>query len=358
VKSGASAVVDGDPLDAADTLDFVLPPALEATAPAEAVGAGRDDVRLLVAYRRTGELVDTVFDALPDFLTADDLLVINTSGTLPAALDAVLSDGTPVVVHLSTHLGDDMWALELRGEGGASPWTGGVPDGTLRTAGGGRITLHGPFLGSARLRLGRLDFPQPALAYLARHGRPIRYGYVHEAWPIDAYQTVWATEPGSAEMPSASRPFTPEMVARLVARGVGFAPVLLHTGVASLESHEPPYPEFFRVPEVTARRVHETRAAGGRIIAIGTTAVRAIESAVDDDGTLRAAHGWTDLVVTPARGVHIVDGLLSGWHEPKASHLQMLEAVAGRPLLEASYERALRDGYRWHEFGDVHLMLP
>ena len=190
------------------------------------------------------------------------------------------------------------------------------------------------------------------------HGRPIRYGYVGRPWPLSTYQNVYAAEPGSAEMPSAGRPFTAEVITRLVAKGVGVTPLVLHTGVASLEADELPYPERVKVPAATARRVNATRAAGGRVIAVGTTAVRALESAYDAaTGEARSADGWTDLVVSPERGVRLVDGMLTGWHEPEASHLLMLEAVAGRPLLEASYAASLSEGYLWHEFGDVHLIF-
>jgi S-adenosylmethionine:tRNA ribosyltransferase-isomerase len=209
-----------------------------------------------------------------------------------------------------------------------------------------------------RLWVATVDTPQPLLTYLAVHGRPIRYGYVPRAWPIIHYQNVYATEPGSAEMPSAGRPFTPEIVTRLVAKGVGVAPIVLHTGVASLEASEPPYPEPFRVPAATAERVNDTRRHGGRVVAVGTTVVRALETVVDERGELHGAEGWTETVVTPSRGVHAIDGLLTGWHEPEASHLALLETVAGRDLVEASYRAALEAGYRWHEFGDVHLVLP
>jgi S-adenosylmethionine:tRNA ribosyltransferase-isomerase len=189
-------------------------------------------------------------------------------------------------------------------------------------------------------------------------GAPIRYGYVRRAWPISYYQTVFATQPGSAEMPSAARPFTDRLVSRLVSAGVRFAPILLHTGVASPEAHERPYPERFSVSDNTARVVNEAKAAGGRIIAVGTTAVRALESAVDDAGSVRAAHGWTDLIVTAAPGVRVVDGLLTGFHEPRASHLDMLAAITDRELLDTAYAKAIRDGYLWHEFGDVNLLVP
>jgi S-adenosylmethionine:tRNA ribosyltransferase-isomerase len=128
--------------------------------------------------------------------------------------------------------------------------------------------------------------------------------------------------------------------------------------VASPEASEPPYPERYRVPAPTARLVNVTRADGGRVVAIGTTVVRALETVADRRGEVHPGEGWTELIVTPERGVRAVDGLLTGWHEPEASHLAMLEAVAGRELLERSYAAGLAEGYLWHEFGDVHLVLP
>jgi S-adenosylmethionine:tRNA ribosyltransferase-isomerase len=209
-----------------------------------------------------------------------------------------------------------------------------------------------------RLWVSQVETPDPLHRFLARHGRPIRYGYVRGSYPITAYQNVYATEPGSAEMPSAGRPFTTEVLTRLVAKGVGVAPVLLHTGVASLEASEPPYAEYFRVSLPTAHRINDTRRSGGRVIAIGTTVVRALESVVDEHGHVHPSEGWTETVVSPDRPARAIDGFLTGWHEPEASHLAMLEAIAGRPLLQASYDAALAEGYLWHEFGDVHLILP
>jgi S-adenosylmethionine:tRNA ribosyltransferase-isomerase len=215
--------------------------------------------------------------------------------------------------------------------------------------------------GSGRLWWARVS-GGTVLGLLREHGRPIRYSYTERDQPLSAYQTVFALPSadgaGSAEMPSAARPFTARLVAELVSRGVQFAPVTLHTGVASAEAHEPPYPERFAVPEASARLINAARAGDGRVVAVGTTAVRAVESASGSDGVVRAREGWTDLVVTPARGVRVVDGLLTGLHEPEASHLLMLEAVAGRAAIERGYEEALRGRYLWHEFGDVHLVLP
>jgi S-adenosylmethionine:tRNA ribosyltransferase-isomerase len=192
--------------------------------------------------------------------------------------------------------------------------------------------------------------------YATRFGTPIRYGYVRKEWPLAAYQTIFAAEPGSAEMPSAGRPFTAEVVRRLERRGVAVVPIVLHTGVASLESGEPPYPERFRVSREAARAVNDARTRGGRVVTVGTTVARALESVAADDGTLRDGAGWTDLVITPGRGVRVVDALVTGFHEPRASHLAMLEAVAGRAHLAAAYQAALENSYLWHEFGDIHLI--
>ena len=200
--------------------------------------------------------------------------------------------------------------------------------------------------------------PATVPAYLARHGRPIRYGYVGRPFPISAYQTVFAREPGSAEMPSAGRPFTAALVTDLVSRGVGVSPIVLHTGVSSAEPGELPYPERYRVPPATAERVNATRAAGHRVIAVGTTVTRALETAADERGRVHPAQGWTELVVTPERGTRVVDGLITGWHQPAGSHLLLVEAVAGRATVERSYAAAVEGRYRWHEFGDVHLILP
>jgi S-adenosylmethionine:tRNA ribosyltransferase-isomerase len=169
---------------------------------------------------------------------------------------------------------------------------------------------------------------------------------------------VFAAEPGSAEMPSAGRAFTRETVRTLRERGIGIAPLVLHTGVASLEADEAPYPERYRVPAATADAVNRTRAAGGRIIAVGTTVVRALETVAGADGIVTPGEGWTELVVTPERGVRVVDAILTGLHAPRASHLAMLEAIAGRGHLARAYAAALRHRYLWHEFGDLHLILP
>lgn len=333
----------------APTVDALL----DATEPPEARGLTRDSVRLLVGRRGTGAVSHHVFTELPSLLRAGDVVVVNTSATLPASVSI---PGTGLAVHFSTELADGRWLVELRT--GSGPYGDGVAGTRYVLPGGGTLALDEPYsagrLWSATVTTGGVD----RLAYLNRHGSPIRYPYVPKAWPLSAYQTVFSRDPGSAEMPSAGRPFTDRIVTRLVTAGVLVVPILLHTGVASPEAHERPYPERFEVSATTARTVTAARAAGGRVIAIGTTVVRALESAADGNGGVGPASGFTDLVVTPDSGVRVVDGLLTGFHEPTASHGDLLCAVAGPDLLDACYAEAAAAGYRWHEFGDVNLLVP
>jgi S-adenosylmethionine:tRNA ribosyltransferase-isomerase len=351
-------------------LAFTLPRALEAAEPP----AQRDAVRLMVA--RDGQpLAHVRFRELPDHLRAGDLLVVNESATLPAALDARREDGAALTLHLSTpepssggavdeDRGRELarvgavprWIVELRR--GDERFRGARAGERIALPGGGVARLVAPYLSPGRLWIAALDVPAPLLDYLAAHGRPIRYAHQPRPRPLADHQTMFASVPGSAEMPSAGRPFTPRLLRALAARGVGLAPILLHTGVSSQERGERPYPERFAVGAATAARVNATRRAGGRVIAVGTTVTRALESAAAPDGTVTAAAGWTSLTITPERGVRAVDGLVTGWHEPDASHLLLLEAVGGRALVERSYAAAVALRYRWHEFGDSHLLLP
>ena len=361
-------------------LDFELPPELEAGEPPEARGLDRDEVRLMVSYRSDDRVVHSRFRDLPGFLEAGDVLVINTSGTMNAALPAQREDGTALELHLSTRLPAGLWIVEVRRptDTATEPFRRATAGETLYLPAGARSTLHTPYPSGAggdgsRLWISTLDLPDPIDEYLDRHGAPIRYRYVKETWPLDYYQTVYVTEVGSAEMPSAGRAFTPELITRLVARGIQIAPLVLHTGVASLEDHEPPYEEFYRVPPETARLVNSAHAAGRRVVAVGTTVVRALETVTDPDGTTHPGEGWTRLVVTPERGIRSVDAMLTGLHEPRSTHLAMLEALAaqkpsplasefgqlhtGREHLKVAYAEALEGGYLWHEFGDLHLIL-
>jgi S-adenosylmethionine:tRNA ribosyltransferase-isomerase len=349
---------------------FDLPAALEAAEPPEARGLRRDDVRLLVSDVARDSIEHARFLDLPRWLRAGDLLVVNTSGTLNAALSATTDTGDAFELHLSTRLPGGFWTIEVRqpGEKASLPYGSGRAGTTFKLPDNGRVTLLAPYPLTASLRspsrlwMAAIDVPGGIHAYLGRHGFPIRYGYVKRPWPGAMYQTVFATEPGSAEMPSAGRPFTPELVTTLVSRGVQVAPLLLHTGVGSLECHEPPYEEFYRVPIDTADRVNAARGAGRRIIAVGTTVVRALETVTSERGITAPGEGWTDLVVTQDRPPRSINGLITGLHEPRATHLAMLEGIVARfpngsRHLERAYAEARQAGYLWHEFGDSHLIL-
>lgn len=363
-------------------LDFNLPPTLEADAPPEARGLRRDEVQLMVSYRSDNRIEHRKFFELPEVLNAGDVVVINTSGTLNAALSAGSADGHPFEIHLSTEVPNGApynpsprcahcdnpyiadWVIEVREpeKWSTKPYYAAEVLEQYFLPAGGVVWLKRPYsrlqAGGSRLWVARLELPVPLYDYLARYGVPIRYGYVPQQWDSNYYQTVYATTPGSAEMPSAGRAFTLDLLARLEAKGVQVVPLLLHTGVASLEDHEPPYAEYYHVPEATASAINRARATGSRVIGVGTTVVRALESVANHEGRVHEGQGWTEIVITPERGIRAIDGLLTGLHEPKATHLAMLEALAGREHLVAAYQAALNENYLWHEFGDMHLILP
>jgi S-adenosylmethionine:tRNA ribosyltransferase-isomerase len=340
-------------------LAFELAPALEASEPPEARGLARDEVRLMVARRSSDEIVHTRFRELPAHLEPGDLLVVNTSATLPAAVPAARA-GEPIEVRFSTPAPEDdrLQVVELRSADGSTPLGAGRAGERLALPGQASLELVAGYVGSERLWLARPVIGDSLDRYLRHHGRPIRYGYVPGRWPLSAYQTAYAGVPGSAEMASAGRPFTAKLTTRLLTRGVLLAPLVLHAGVSSPERHEPPYPEPYEVPAATARLVNAVRGWGGRVIAVGTTVVRALETVAAPDGAVRAGGGWTDLVVDGDRGLRAVTGMITGWHEPLASHLQILEALAGESFIDRCYASAVEQHYLWHEFGDSHLILP
>jgi S-adenosylmethionine:tRNA ribosyltransferase-isomerase len=363
--------------------EFALPTELEAAEPPEARGLERDAVRLLVSDLERDAIEHACFSDLPRWLDAGDLLVVNSSGTMNAALNATAPDGEAFELHVSTRLPGGFWTVELRvpGAGASLPFRHARAGTTLRLPAGGHATLLAPYplVGSlestSRLWMAALVVPDGVPAYLARFGFPIRYSYVKRPWPLPMYQTIFATELGSAEMPSAGRPFTPDLVTRLVSSGIQIAPIVLHTGVASLEDHEPPYEEFYRVASETAELVNAARRGGRRIVAVGTTVVRALETVSDERGTTSAGQGWTSLVITPERPLRVVNALITGLHEPHATHLTMLgraiEAAAcnrtdtwaaatigyAERHLARAYREAREAGYLWHEFGDSHLII-
>jgi S-adenosylmethionine:tRNA ribosyltransferase-isomerase len=354
-------------IDISPRTRFTKPGERTAPSPAEARGIARDEIRLLAA---DGDRVRHAhFRDLADHLDPGDLIVVNISQTVAGEADARLSDGTDVVVHVAMDLRDGTWVVEIRTAPDAARSVLDAARGQELTLSGtdAALTLLDPYprTGSSPTGVGNRLWraahagDEPLRDVLDRVGRPIAYGYLDRRYDLAEYQTIFGTTPGSAEMPSASRPFTPEVVTRLVSRGVGIAPVLLHTGVSSQEAGEAPQPEWFEVGESTARLVNSTRAGGGRIVAVGTTVTRALESAVaSGSGLLTAASGWTERVVTRDHPPRIVDGLITGWHDPQASHLLLVESIAGEELAQTAYDAAVAGGYRWHEFGDSALFLP
>ena len=337
-------------------LIFDRPPELAATAPAELRGLKRDEIRLLVSTSQGH--THAHFYELADFLQPGDLLVVNHSATLPASLPARGKAG-PFILNLSTHYGRGLWLAEPR-KSAAQP-------GPLPFEKGERIQVAGldarmvaPYPGLPDLWFVRIIGDVNAV--MSRWGEPIHYGYVGEALPLRFYQTIFATMPGSAEMPSAGYPFTRRVLESLRDKGVHMSGIVLHTGVSSQEveadevEDQPLYPEPFFVPAATAKAVNAARREGQRVIAVGTTVVRALESAWDGE-QVQPASGFTRLYVHPKRGVHTVDGLITGLHDPVTSHLAMLYAIAGQDAIRSAYREAVKEGYLWHEFGDSHLIM-
>ncbi len=345
------------------TTTFQAPATSFADAPAERRGLRRDEVRLLVAG--PGGIRHSRFADLPDHLRPGDLVVVNNSATVAGQVDGTWVRGSaeaPVVLHVGARLDDLTRVVELRTAPDASRSILDAEPGDVVRVARTAATLLAPYpepgsspTGSGN-RLWRARVDGDFAGTLRRHARPISYGYLAGHVPLSAYQSVFSTEPGSVEMPSAGRPFTHEVITRLVARGVGVAPVTLHTGFSSQEAGEAPQPEWYDVPAATARLVTSTHAAGGRVVAVGTTVTRALESAVVD-GRVVPRSGWTERVVTPADPPQVVDGLITGWHDPGASHLLLVESVAGPELTQAAYDAATAEGYLWHEFGDAALLL-
>jgi S-adenosylmethionine:tRNA ribosyltransferase-isomerase len=343
---------------------FNLPPELSAQEPPERRGLARDHVRLMVIDRAAHSVEHSRFDRLGEFLRAGDLLVFNTSRTLPASLSGCEVPGGPCIeIRLAEHLPDGSWLALLLCQRG-DPFTCGLRSGMEINFGEG---LTGKvFERDERIpRLWKIGFSKEGnelLQLLYRLGRPIRYEYVSAPWDLDYYQTVYAREPGSAEMPSAGRAFTWKLLFDLQRRGIGTAYLVLHTGLSSymdddLDAQHLASEEEYFVSDTTARKINATRKGGGRVIAVGTTVVRALESVADESGQVQGGHGYTRLRVTAHHALRTVDGLLTGLHEPEASHLDLLTAFLPAEKIREAYEEAVRSRYLWHEFGDLNLIV-
>jgi S-adenosylmethionine:tRNA ribosyltransferase-isomerase len=345
---------------------FTLPPELSAKEPPERRGIRRDQVRLLVIDRATGRIEHTRFDKVDNYLRAGDLLVFNSSRTLPASLrgcECSATHGPCMEVRLAERLPDDSWLALLVCEQG-DPFGCGLRAGMqIQFAEGLTGTVLERDANISRLWKLRFSVSGPQLVDLIyRLGKPIRYEYVSAPWDLDYYQTVYATEPGSAEMPSAGRAFTWKLLLDLKRRGIGSAYVVLHAGLSSylddeVDRQHPASEEEYFVNRVTARKINQARERGGRVIAVGTTVVRALESATNESGSVNEMHDYTRLKIDRQYQLRSVDGLLTGLHEPEASHLDLLSAFLSREKIRAAYDEAITRKYLWHEFGDLNLIL-
>jgi len=350
----------------ASPFTFRLPPELSAKEPPERRGIRRDQVRLLVIDRARGHIEHSRFDKIDNYLRTGDLLVFNSSRTLPASLrgcDCSAAHGPCMEVRLAEHLPDDSWLALLICEQG-DPFGCGLRAGMqIEFAKGLAATVLDRDENIPRLWQLRFSSSGTQLVDLIyRLGKPIRYEYVSAPWDLDYYQTVYAKEPGSAEMPSAGRAFTWKLLLDLKRRGIDSAYIVLHTGLSSymddeLDRAHPASEEEYFVSTTTAGKINRARKSGGRVIAVGTTAVRALESAIDESGRVRAQHGYTRLRIDNEHRLKAVDGLLTGLHEPEASHLDLLSAFLPAAQIRAAYEGAVERRYLWHEFGDLNLIL-
>lgn len=343
-------------------IQFDLPRHLACPKPTEERNLARDEVRLLVTTG-SGQIDHTSFNHFPSFLQKGDVLVVNTSATIPAALPVSLPDGRQGRLHISTKLNDRKWLIEIREITGnkTKRWHQGEEGVVFQLPSAASVTLKQRFYKNEQwLHLWVADFNlhQPMHAYLSVNAKPVQYEKLDQQYPLSYYQTFFSFHPGSSETPSAGRGFTAGLVERLLKKGVILAPVILHTGVSSLEENETPYPEYMEIDPITAALINTAKSQCKKIIAVGTTAIRAIETAVNNSGIVLPYRGNTELFIDESYTMKVIDGLLTGFHEPRASHLNMLQSVGGYEHIDRAYQEAIKAGYYWHQFGDLHLILP
>src|SRR5438309_7564155 len=341
----------------ASPFTFTLPSELSAKEPPERRGIRRDQVRLLLLERATGRVEHSRFDKIDNYLRAGDLLVFNSSRTLPASLRGCCATHGPCMeVRLAERLPDESWLALLLCERG-DPFGCGLRAGMqIEFAEGLAATVLERDENIPRLWQLRFSISGTQLVDLIyRLGKPIRYEYVSAPWDLDYYQTVYAKEPGSAEMPSAGRAFTWKLLLDLKKRGIETAYIVLHTGLSSymddeLDAQHPASEEEYFLSQSTADKICQARANGGRVIAIGTTVVRALESVVDSAGRVQEQHGYTRLKINHHQHLQVADGLLTGLHEAEAGHLDLLSAFLPTKKVRQAYEEAIAQRYLWHEF--------
>jgi S-adenosylmethionine:tRNA ribosyltransferase-isomerase len=327
------------------------------------------EARLLHLDPATGRFRDTRLAELPALLRSGDLVVVNDAATLPASLAAVAPGGAAVEIRLLGEAEGGRWRAVLFGDGDWHTRTEERPaPPVLRTGDtiqldGLRATVVSVWRPSPRLVELSFDVQGAALwSALYRLGRPIQYAHLEAGLALSDVQTAYASRPWAAELPSAGRPLRWELLLALKRQGVALAAVTHAAGLSS--TGEPvldralPLPERYEIPSETVAAVSAARARGGRVVAVGTSVVRALEGCALRHGpALASGQGRTDLIVGPGFVPRVVDGLLTGFHEPGSSHLGLLKAFVAPPLLERAYAHAEAAGYRGHEFGDSSLIL-
>ncbi|OIK15046.1 S-adenosylmethionine:tRNA ribosyltransferase-isomerase [Bacillus sp. MUM 13] len=338
------------------SINFYLPDELNATAPPERRGIRRDHVKLMVLDRNTGQVRHDVFYSLEDYLKPGDVIVLNDSRTLPAILIAshhrlnnTLTNQTEI--RLARRVHDDIWdvlAVTDQLKAGDTFHFSNTLFATVID-----IPCNGPI---SRLRFSKKG--TSLLEDIYSLGEPVRYEYINTPWELEYYQTVFASKPGSVEMPSAGRPFSWQQFMKLQKKGIKLAFLQLHTGLSYFLDdkweHDPTENhEEYKVPIKTMNDIQQAKASGHKVIAVGTTVVRALETAVQ----MGQLSGWTNLYVTKDYHLQIVDAIITGLHEPKASHLDMLCAFVSAEHLYNAYELAIKEQYLWHEFGDMNLII-
>jgi len=338
------------------TLSFEIPPFLNAKMPPERRGVRRDHVKLMIQDRQTGQTNHDIFFNLDLYLSKGDVVVLNSSRTVPAILLADLYRNKNCIqkgieVRLARRKNGHTWeALAV---------SAGIKNGDFLVL---SSTLHGVVSrASTNTPFITIQFSKQGTALydeIYALGEPVRYEYINNPWELNYYQTVFATQPGSVEMPSAGRAFSWELLFKLQKKGIHLVFIQLHTGLSYLLDdkwdHSPieNYEEY-NIPKEAWDTILRAKVERRRVIAVGTTVVRAMETAALD-GCLQ---GWTNLYIKPTYNLKIADGIITGLHEPEASHLDLLSAFTEKDLLCNAYQEALKEGYLWHEFGDMNLIL-
>lgn len=325
---------------------FSLPAELNASSPPEERGFRRDHVKLMVIDKDTGAIAHDLFYRLGDYLRKGDLLLLNNSRTIPAVLRSLCGKE----MRLARSAMNGHWDVLIIGDG--------IKRGTeLHFPNQLMAKVLGKVAGTALWTVCFNQENEPFFDTLYRYGEPIRYEYIHSPWELESYQTVYASVPGSAEMPSAGRAFSWELLFDLQKKGVTLGFLQLHTGLSDYLNDDPvkpgENPEYYHIPKKTLQMIDETKKAGGRIIAVGTTVVRAIETAI----LTGESEGITTLYINEHTKLQAVDGLLTGFHEAEASHLDLLFSIIDSPKLISAYENAIKKKYLWHEFGDMNLII-